>query len=68
MYRPRTRHINAAWHHFRLYVVVNLISILPVNTNSQLGDLFTKLVARDEFIWFRKILFGGDVQLLEKKQ
>jgi hypothetical protein len=63
-YWLRTRHINAAWHHFRSYVVVQLISILPVDTKSQLRDLFTKQVAQDEFIWFRKIILGGDVQPL----
>jgi hypothetical protein len=57
-YRPRTRHINAAWHHFRSYVVDKLISILPVDTKSQLGDVFTKQVSRDDFIRFRKIIFG----------
>jgi hypothetical protein len=57
-YRPRTRHINTAWHHFRLYVVDKLISILPVDTKSQVGDVFTKQVSRDDFIRFRKIIFG----------
>jgi hypothetical protein len=57
-YRPRTRHINAAWHHFRSYVVDKLISILPVDKKSQLGDVFTKQVSRDDFIRFRKIIFG----------
>jgi hypothetical protein len=57
-YQPRTRHINAAWHHFRSYVVDKLISILPVDTKSQLGDVFTKQVSRDDFIRFRKIIFG----------
>ena len=36
-YRQRMRHINAAWHHFRSYVVDKLISILPVDTKSQTG-------------------------------
>jgi Reverse transcriptase (RNA-dependent DNA polymerase) len=57
-YRPRTRHINAAWHHFRSYVVDKLISILPVDTKSQLGDVFTKQVSLEDFVRFRKIIFG----------
>jgi hypothetical protein len=57
-YRPRTRHINAAWHHFRSYVVDKLISILPVDTKSQLGDVFTKQVSINDFVRFRKIIFG----------
>jgi Reverse transcriptase (RNA-dependent DNA polymerase) len=40
-YRPRMRHINSAWHHFRSYVVDKLITILPIDTKSQLGDVFT---------------------------
>jgi hypothetical protein len=32
-YRPRTRHINAAWHHFRLYVVTGLIQIHSIQKN-----------------------------------
>jgi hypothetical protein len=33
-YRPRTRHINAAWHHFRSYVVDKLISVHAIDTKS----------------------------------
>jgi hypothetical protein len=57
-YRPRTRHINAAWHHFRSYVVDKLISIHPVDTKSHLGGVFTKQVSLDDFVRFRKIIFG----------
>jgi Reverse transcriptase (RNA-dependent DNA polymerase) len=57
-YRPRTRHINAAWHHFRSYVVDKLISIHAIDTKSQLGDVFTKQVSLDDFVRFRKLIFG----------
>jgi Reverse transcriptase (RNA-dependent DNA polymerase) len=57
-YRPRTRHINAAWHHFRSYVADKLISILPIDTKSQLGNIFTKQVSLEDFVRFRKIIFG----------
>jgi hypothetical protein len=40
----RTRHINAAWHHFRSYVVDKIISIHYIDTKSQLGDVFTQQV------------------------
>jgi hypothetical protein len=57
-YRPRTRHINAAWHHFRSYVVNKLISILPIDTKYQLGDVLTKQVSLEDFVRFRKTIFG----------
>jgi hypothetical protein len=57
-YRPRTRHINAAWHHFRSYVVNKLITILPVETKLQLGDIFTKQVSLEDFVRFCKLIFG----------
>jgi hypothetical protein len=57
-YRPRTRHINAAWHHFRSHVVDKLISIHAIDTKSQLGDVFTKQVSLDNFVCFRKLIFG----------
>ena len=57
-YRPRTRHINSAWHHFRSYVVAGLIKILPIRTDWQLGDPFTKQVSKDDFVRFRKLIFG----------
>jgi hypothetical protein len=57
-YRPRTRHINAAWHHFRSYVVDKLITILPIETKLQLGDVFTKQVSLEDFVRFRKLIFG----------
>lgn len=57
-YRPRTRHINTAWHHFRSYVAAGLIKILPIRTDWQLGDAFTKQVSKDDFVRFRKLIFG----------
>ena len=57
-YRPRTRHINAAWHHFRSYVARKLISIHAVDTKSQLADVFTKQVSLEDFVRFRKAIFG----------
>jgi KUP system potassium uptake protein len=57
-YRPRTRHINSAWHHFRSYIAAGLISILPIRTDWQLGDTFTKQVTLEAFVRFRKLIFG----------
>jgi hypothetical protein len=57
-YRPRTRHINAAWHHFRSYVASGLIQIHSIRTDWQLGDAFTKQVSKEDFIKFRQLIFG----------
>jgi hypothetical protein len=41
-FRPRTKHINTKYHHFRSYVERKLISILKVMTENQLADMLTK--------------------------
>jgi hypothetical protein len=40
--RPRTRHINQKYHHFREWVKSGLIDILPIDTHCQPADLLTK--------------------------
>jgi hypothetical protein len=49
-YQPRTRHINAAWHHFRSYEANRLIHIHSIRTDWQLGDTFTKQVSKEDFV------------------
>jgi hypothetical protein len=66
-YRPRTRHINAAWHHFWSYVVDKLISIHAIDTKSQLGDVFTKQVSLDDFVCFRKLIFDWQSAAVPKE-
>jgi hypothetical protein len=57
-YQPRTRHINAAWHHFRPYVANGLIQVHSIRTDWQLGDTFTKQVSNEDFVKFCKLIFG----------
>jgi cobalamin biosynthesis Mg chelatase CobN len=57
-YRPRTRHINAAWHHFRSYVANRLIHIHSIQADWKLGDTFTKQVSKEDFLKFRRLIFG----------
>jgi hypothetical protein len=40
--RPRTRHINQKYHHFREWVKSGKIAILPIDTEEQPADLLTK--------------------------
>ena len=56
--RPRTRHINQKYHHFREWVKSGLINILPIDTAEQPADLFTKPLAVDLFVKHRKAIMG----------
>ena len=54
--RPRTKHINLVYHHFRKHVRDGLISIFPIDTEDQLGDIFTKPLPQNAFLKHRKKL------------
>jgi hypothetical protein len=56
--RPRTKHLNIKYHHFRDAVLRGDISILPINTLDQIADVFTKPLGLQLFIKFRKLLMG----------
>jgi hypothetical protein len=52
--RPRTKHINIIYHHFRQHVRDKLISIHPIKTKEQRADIFTKPVDKETFKYLRK--------------
>ncbi len=56
--RPRTRHINTKYHHFRKYVFDGKIKIQYIPTAEQLADIFTKNLPRDTFLSHRKSING----------
>jgi hypothetical protein len=56
--RPRTKHINNIYHHFRSHVRDGLISVTHVSTEDQVGDIFTKPLPQNLFIKHRKKLLG----------
>jgi hypothetical protein len=56
--RPRTKHINPKYHHFRKYVYKGMISIVQVCTTEQLAYIFTKNLPRDLFLYFRGKILG----------
>ena len=56
--RPRTKHINLAYHHFREHVRLRIIQLFPITTDLQLADIFTKPLPRDLFEKFRKQIMG----------
>jgi hypothetical protein len=57
--RPRTKHINVCYHHFRDHVRLGLIKILPISTDNQIADVLTKPLAQNAFCRHRKFLCGA---------
>jgi len=47
--RPRTKHINVCYHHFREHVCKGLIKIFPIKTKDQIADVLTKPLAQHNF-------------------
>ena len=58
-FRPRTKHINIKYWHFREYVENKLVNILPIDTKDQLADIFTKPLASEDFSRLRERLMGS---------
>ena len=56
--RPRTKHINLVYHHFRYHVLTGAISVHPIDTKSQLADLLTKPLDQNLFQKHRKDILG----------
>ena len=58
--RPRTRHLNSIYHHFRGELANRRlrIKILPIDTKQQLADGFTKQVVKEIFFRHRKRILG----------
>jgi len=56
--RPRTKHINIRYHHFRSWVQAKLIKILPIDSEDQPADILTKPVNNGTLIRHRKKIMG----------
>ena len=56
--RPRNKAINSVYHHFREYVCLGQVSILPVSTMDQLADMITKPLTQNIFQKLRKAVCG----------
>jgi Reverse transcriptase (RNA-dependent DNA polymerase) len=59
--RPRTKHLNIKYHHFREEVTNGNILINQIETENQLADIFTKPLGYVLFRKFRKAIMGWDV-------
>ena len=56
--RPRTKHLNVKYHHFRSFVQSGQIQVFPIASEDQLADLLTKAPHQLLFLQFRKQLMG----------
>ena len=56
--RPRTKHLNVKYHHFREHVRKGLVTVHPISTLDQQADLYTKPLAQEPFEKFRRAIFG----------
>jgi hypothetical protein len=56
--RPRTKHINTCFHHFREHVRNGLIKIYPIGTKDQIADVLTKALPQNDLQRHRKAISG----------
>ena len=56
--RPRTKHLNIKYHHFREEVKKGNISVYHVGTKEQVADIFTKALDESLFTKFRERIQG----------
>jgi hypothetical protein len=56
--RPRTKHINPKYHHFRQHVANKEIAIEQIRSQDQIADVFTKNLPKDLFLKFRLAICG----------
>ena len=56
--RPRTKHINVCYHHFREHVCKGLIKILLIDTNDQIADTLSKALAQNDFTRHHQSMCG----------
>jgi hypothetical protein len=56
--RPRTKHLNIKYHHFREEVRKGTISIYHTRTEDQIADIFTKPLPEASFVKFREKMMG----------
>jgi hypothetical protein len=56
--RPRTKHINSKYHHFRKHVFDGTIKVQHIRTEEQQADILTKNLGVELFEKFRKQILG----------
>ena len=56
--RPRTKHINVKYHHFREYISTHQVYILKIDTEDQPDDILTKPLNEDIINKHRHFIMG----------
>jgi hypothetical protein len=56
--RPRSKHINCSYHHFREHVRKGIVKIFPISTLSQVADILSKNVSQNLFVKHRIKMCG----------
>ena len=56
--RPRTKHINIKYHHFRAHIQKGTITVKHVDTENQIADIFTKPLHAPLFLKHRLSIMG----------
>jgi hypothetical protein len=56
--RPRTKHINVCYHHFREHVASGAITLVYVPTHDQIADMLTKPLPEEKLLSFRQTIQG----------
>ena len=56
--RPRTKHINQSFHHFREYVKHQEVKVHSTPTENQLADILTKPLLEASFVRHRQSIMG----------
>jgi len=56
VYHARTKHIEVHYHFIREKVLAKEIDLIHVNTENQVGNIFTKALGIDKLRKFRKML------------
>jgi hypothetical protein len=55
---PRSKHYAVEYHWFREHLIPQNIQLVKIDTDEQLGDLFTKGLAKVAYMRLQKMLMG----------
>jgi hypothetical protein len=54
--RPRTKHINVKYHHFRAAVAAGAVTVKDISTDDQVADMLTKANPVSVWWWWLNLL------------
>jgi hypothetical protein len=62
--RPRTKHINLKYNHFRTHVAAGIIDLRAIRSQDQPADILTKPLTESIFVVHRQTIMGWDQRLI----